>query len=162
MKSLTSFYKPYIVSLSGLTLADNLEMLDRAYSISGISAIELNLACPNIPNKPIIAYDFEQLEEVLKSVTTHPKFGSKPLGIKLAPYFDKAFYEKIVSTIIKYPIKYIVTTNTMGYGLFVDSESESTVMSANSGYGGIGGAKHSIHFSIQLLLKLYIQCRRIY
>ena len=38
MKNLTQFNKPYIISLSGLSLADN------------------------IPNKPIIAYDFEQMD----------------------------------------------------------------------------------------------------
>jgi dihydroorotate dehydrogenase (fumarate) len=58
VKSLTALEKPYIVSLSGLSLTDNLEMLGRAMATPEISAIELNLACPNIPGKPTIAYDF--------------------------------------------------------------------------------------------------------
>ena len=36
-----------IVSLSGLSLPDNLEMVDRVSKTEGIAAIELNLACPN-------------------------------------------------------------------------------------------------------------------
>ena len=41
--------KPYLVSLSGLKLKDNLEMLSRVGSTAGVHGIELNLACPNIP-----------------------------------------------------------------------------------------------------------------
>lgn len=41
--------KPYIVSLSGLSLDDNLEMLNRVSKAKGIAAVELNLACPNVP-----------------------------------------------------------------------------------------------------------------
>ncbi len=49
--------KPYMVSLSGKTLADNLQMLKKISLIiqdrsSNIAAVELNLACPNIVNKP--------------------------------------------------------------------------------------------------------------
>jgi hypothetical protein len=51
------------VSISGKTLQDNLEMLDRiAKKINDgetIAGVELNLACPNVIDKPIIAYDIE-------------------------------------------------------------------------------------------------------
>ena len=112
MKNLTQFNKPYIISLSGLSLADN------------------------IPNKPIIAYDFEQMDLVL---TSHPRYHTKPLGIKFAPYFDISHYERVVSIIAQYQYYLEVTTNTMGNGLFIDSESECAVIAANSGFGGIGG-----------------------
>jgi dihydroorotate dehydrogenase (fumarate) len=65
VKSLTAFEKPYIVSLSGLSLKYDLEMLGRAMAIPEFSAIELNLACPNTPGKPTIAYDFVQMQNVL-------------------------------------------------------------------------------------------------
>jgi predicted amidohydrolase len=35
--------KPYIVSLSGKSLADNLEMFGRACAKTGVAAVELNL-----------------------------------------------------------------------------------------------------------------------
>lgn len=84
--------KPYMVSISGKNLADNLEMLKKISSTieSGsvnIAAVELNLACPNIVGKPTIGYDFEQMEDVLKQVASLPCFsGSKPLfplGVKM-------------------------------------------------------------------------------
>ena len=51
--------KPYIISLSGLKLADNLEMLSQVAAASKefpgtIAAVELNLACPNIPGMPCL------------------------------------------------------------------------------------------------------------
>ena len=65
-------------------------MLERACDVDGIVAIELNLACPNVPGKPVIAYDFEQMEDVLEQICTNEIFqnSGKILGVKLAPYFD--------------------------------------------------------------------------
>ena len=139
VETLKPFQKPYIVSLSGLSLADNLEMLERAMNTEGVAAVELNLACPNIPGKPIIAYDFEQMEKVLLAVCLHRSFDKKPLGVKLAPYFDAPHFEQAAILISKFPIKFIVCINTIGNALIVDSESECTAMAAKGGYGGLGG-----------------------
>jgi len=46
--ALEPLHKPYVVSLSGLTLADNVEMLTKTAEAKFVSAIEINLACPNI------------------------------------------------------------------------------------------------------------------
>lgn len=100
----TATGKPYFVSLSGLSLKDNLEMLDRASKQEGISAIELNLACPNIPGKPTMAYDFEQMDAVLREVTSSAAFTSRPdrpLGVKLAPYFDIPHFHKAAEILNK-------------------------------------------------------------
>ena len=139
VKTLTAFGKPYIVSLSGLKLKDNLDMLGKAMMVDGISAIELNLACPNIPGKPTIAYDFVQMEDVLKQVTSHPLFKNKPVGVKLAPYFDFPYFEQATTIISKYDVKYVVTINTIGNALFVDSDNECVSMMAKDGFGGLGG-----------------------
>ena len=46
--------KPYMVSISGKTLDDNLIMLDRIAKRQGsIACVELNLACPNVIGKPM-------------------------------------------------------------------------------------------------------------
>ena len=139
VNTLKEFRKPYIISLSGLSLADNLEMFGKAMSTEGVAAVELNLACPNIPGKPIIAYDFEQMDKVLEAVCSHPLFKNKPLGVKLAPYFDAPHFELAASIISKYPIKFIVCINTIGNALMVDVDNESTCMAAKGGFGGLGG-----------------------
>ena len=131
--------KPYIVSLSGCSLDDNLEMLGRAMVTEGVSAVELNLACPNVPGKPIIAYDFQMMDEWLKVICAHPLFGKKPLGVKMAPYFDTPHFEEAASIVAKYPVKFIVCINTIGNALMVDADNEMPMMNAKGGFGGLGG-----------------------
>ena len=110
--------KPYIVSLSGLKLADNLEMLGRIAKKHGqapgkIAAVELNLACPNIPGKPTVALDFEQMEDVIEQVLAHKDFEKTglPLGVKLAPYYDMPHFDAAAKIINKHAerISYVVT-----------------------------------------------------
>lgn len=79
--------KPYMVSISGKNLADNLAMLKRiaeARTSDGrIAGVELNLACPNVIGKPIIAYDFDQMDNVLTAVEKLGLYKDIPLGVKL-------------------------------------------------------------------------------
>ena len=84
--------KPYMVSISGKNLADNLEMLKaiaEARNADGrIAGVELNLACPNVIGKPIIAYDFDQMDSVLKAVKKLGLYDDIPLGVKMVrPYY---------------------------------------------------------------------------
>ena len=153
--------KPYIVSLSGLTLNDNLEMLKRIFNrpLDNINGIELNLACPNIVNKPVIAYDFDQLDEVLNEVSkliNSVKKETPILGIKLAPYFDPSHFKKAIEIIIKYSVvKYIVTTNTIGNAMFIDAELECAAIAPRNGLGGLGGGyiKHTALANVYMLYK---------
>ena len=79
--SLAGTGKPYILSISGCTLSDNVSMLKMVGSNKAIAAVELNLACPNVIGHPIIAYDMDQLEEALSTVAKLKL--DKPLGIKV-------------------------------------------------------------------------------
>lgn len=93
--STTTTTKPYVVSLSGKCLNDNLEMIRRIVSVNHqdmltsstttsipqIASIELNLACPNVIGKPIIGYDMDQMEQTLRQVDQviqecHQKYSS--------------------------------------------------------------------------------------
>jgi dihydroorotate dehydrogenase (fumarate) len=155
--------KPYIVSLSGLKMEDNLEMLTRACNLEGVAAIELNLACPNIPGKPTIAYDFEQMDGIVKQVTellareakgqgTTPK----PLGVKLAPYFDMPHFKQAADIINKYPVSFVTCVNTIGNVLVVDGETEQAVISPKGGFGGLAGGyiKHIALANVRQLSQL--------
>mmetsp|Transcript_18602 Transcript_18602/g.25792 ORF Transcript_18602/g.25792 Transcript_18602/m.25792 type:complete len:337 (-) Transcript_18602:154-1164(-) len=133
--------KPYFVSISGLTLLDNVQMISRIATVGGVAGIELNLACPNIPGKPVVAYDFEQMDEVLRAVTSHPDFDAKPLGVKLAPYLDLTQFKHAADILNKYSgIKYVVVCNTMGSALAVDWEKERACLAPRGGLGGLAGA----------------------
>ncbi len=80
------------------------------------------------------------MENVLKQVTAHPSFIKKPLGIKLAPYFDIPHFEKVAAMIKKFPmIKFVTTINTIGNALWVDGENEMAMIAPKGGFGGLGG-----------------------
>eukprot|EP00943_MAST-04B_sp_MAST-4B-sp1_P001294 g1294.t1 len=141
--AVTATGKPYIVSLSGKNIDENLEMLERACDVDGISAIELNLACPNVPGKPVIAYDFEQMDDVIDQICTNEIFqnSGKILGVKLAPYFDIPHFKRAADIINSYSefISFVTTMNTIGNALVVDAENEMSAIVPKGGYGGLGG-----------------------
>ena len=155
----TQYNKPYIVSLSGLSLADNLQMLSKIFSsdaVTHIAGIEYNLACPNIPGKSVVSNDLEQMNNVLKAVTELPGFGKIPLGVKLGPYFDMSMFKAAVDVISKYPIRFVVSCNNIGNALFIDAENECEAMAANRGMGGLGGGfiKHTALANVRTLREL--------
>jgi len=132
--------KPYIVSISGKTLEDNLEMLDRISKVQGdIAGVELNLACPNVIGKPIIAFDFDQMRMILKTVQS--KKYSFVLGVKLPPYLDSKHLAEAASIINQYSqmVRYVVCINTIGNALAVDEVSEAPFIASNNGLAGLSG-----------------------
>jgi dihydroorotate dehydrogenase (fumarate) len=49
--------------------------------------------------KPQIAYDFETTEAILREVFT---YFTKPLGIKLPPYFDIVHFDQAEQSLISF------------------------------------------------------------
>ena len=143
--------KPYFVSISGKTLDDNLAMLKKIYEVSAMSGgkskidgVELNLACPNVIGKPIIAYDFDQMEGVLNQVSALPMFSGPnkmPLGIKMPPYFDGPHFERAAAILNKYSaiVDYVASINTIGNALAIDVAAEMPVIKSKGGFAGLSG-----------------------
>ncbi|CAJ1954639.1 unnamed protein product [Cylindrotheca closterium] len=132
--------KPYMVSISGKTLDDNLAMLDKINtSPANIPLVELNLACPNVIGKPIIAYDFDQLKMILKTIQSK-KYKVK-LGLKLPPYLDSKHLSQAAAIINEYSsmVSYVASINTIGNALSVDPVSEAPFISSNNGLAGLSG-----------------------
>lgn len=139
--------KPYMVSISGKSLEDNLAMLTNIFEQckqgAKIAAVELNLACPNVIGKPIIAFDFVQMEQVLAAVSelyqTHN--ASLPLGIKMPPYFDMPHFEMAASILNKFQhvVKYVASINTVGNALAIDFHAEMPVIASKGGFAGLSG-----------------------
>lgn len=145
LESMGDSGKPYMVSISGKTLDDNLSMIKRVIEVNKktgkIACLELNLACPNIIGKPIIAYDFEQMKTVLSRVASVPGVQSLKLGIKLPPYFDGPHFEAAASVLNahKHIVAYVASINTIGNALVVDSVAEMPYISSNGGFAGMSG-----------------------
>lgn len=128
--------QPLFFSIAGMSVQENLEMLEKIEK-SGFNGItELNLSCPNVPGKPQLAYDFEATYETLKEVFS---IFSKPLGTKLPPYFDFAHFDQMADILNQFPLTYVNAINSVGNGLYIDTEQEAVVIKPKEGFGGIGG-----------------------
>ncbi|MBO0450006.1 dihydroorotate oxidase [Enterococcus sp. MJM12] len=128
--------RPLFFSVAGMSVAENIAMLKEIEASDFAGVTELNLSCPNVPGKPQVAYDFELTEETLNQVFT---FFTKPLGVKLPPYFDMAHFDQMAEILNKYPLAYVNSINSIGNGLYIDTTSDQVVIKPKEGFGGIGG-----------------------
>ncbi|MGX7112221.1 dihydroorotate oxidase [Gemella cuniculi] len=124
------------LSVTGMSYQENIELLKKIQESDYQGVTEFNLSCPNVPGKPQIAYDFELTEKLLTEVFT---FFTKPLGVKLPPYFDIAHFDIMAGILNKFPLTYVNSINSVGNGLYIDLEKEEVVIKPKGGFGGIGG-----------------------
>ena len=140
-----SIKKPYIISVAGLSLADNLNIIkDINKSIKEFNGtmqigIELNLSCPNIIGKGQLAYDFNALEKYLAVIFALDLSYIDIFGIKLPPYFELSHFESVAKIIRKFPINFITSINSIGNGMVIDPKTDKPVIEPKGGLGGLGG-----------------------
>lgn len=127
---------PVFFSVASMSMQDNIETLKRLEDSDFHGFTELNLSCPNVPGKPQVAYDFDLTEKILTEVFS---FFTKPLGVKLPPYFDVAHFDQMATILNKFPLTFVNSINSVGNGLIVDPEKEQVVIKPKEGFGGIGG-----------------------
>lgn len=129
------YKKPIVASISGMSLEDNIKIF-KAFNNSPVDIIEFNPGSPNTIGKPIVGYDSQETERLLKGVS---KVAKKPFGVKLPPYFDLNQYDQIAKVIKKYPVKFVTCINSIGNGLAIDPKAERPLIKPKGGFGGIGG-----------------------
>ena len=129
------YKKTVVASISGMTLKDNI-VIFKAFNDSPVDLIEFNPGSPNTIGKPIVGYDFQEMDRLLEAVS---KICKKPWGVKLPAYFDFVHYDQIAKVIKKYPVKFLTSVNSVGNGLVIDPNKEKTVIKPKGGFGGIGG-----------------------
>jgi dihydroorotate dehydrogenase (fumarate) len=131
------YRKPLFVSVSGMTLEDNLRMLVDLRERKLPCLPEVNLSCPNLAGKPQLAYDFAATVEALEQIV---KVYPGPFGVKLPPYFDTVHFTQMASILNRFEtLRFVTCINSIGNGLVVDVETESTVIKPKGGLGGLGG-----------------------
>jgi dihydroorotate dehydrogenase (fumarate) len=131
------FKKPIIISISGLSLLENISLLQKIKQNTEIDLIEINLSCPNIIGKSLVGYDSQQIENLLKEIQ---KLELKiPFGLKLPAYFDLFNFDILSKLFLKYGVSFIVSINTLGNTLVIDPQKESTIIKPKNGLGGLGG-----------------------
>lgn len=135
MPRLKEFGKPVIGSMSGMNPGDNETMIE-AYDAAGVDLIEVNLSCPNLVGKGQLGYDFAASRKMMLSCREKT---SRPLGVKLPPYFDGFQFEQMAEVLKEANVDFIVTINSIGNALVINAEEEQAVIAPNSGFGGLGG-----------------------
>lgn len=128
-------HKHHFLSVVGLTPEETHIILKTVENSNFQGLIELNLSCPNLPGKPQIAYDFDMTNKLLSEVFT---YFTKPLGIKLPPYFDIVHFDQAATIFNQFPLTFVNCVNSIGNGLLI--EDETVVIKPKNGFGGIGGA----------------------
>ena len=126
--------RTFFLSLVGMSPEETHTILKKVEDSDFRGLTELNLSCPNVPGKPQIASDYETTDRILSEVFT---YFTKPLGIKLPPYFDIVHFDQAATIFNKYPLKFVNCVNSIGNGLYI--EDESVVIRPKNGFGGIGG-----------------------
>lgn len=126
--------RTFFLSLVGMSTEDTHTILKKVEKNPFKGIIELNLSCPNVPGKPQIAYDLVTTETLLSDIFS---YFTKPLGVKLPPYFDIVHFDQASQVFNKFPLAFINCVNSIGNGLVV--EDESVVIKPKNGFGGIGG-----------------------
>ena len=84
-QKLPSFKKigvPLIISILGHTDEQFIQLVEKFNAVEGVSALELNLSCPNLRHKVLVAQDPEATQRVVSKVK---KISRYPVIAKLAP-----------------------------------------------------------------------------
>ncbi|MGX7069083.1 dihydroorotate oxidase [Gemella bergeri] len=124
------------LSVTEMSYEENINLLSKIQRSGYQGVTEFNLSCPNVPGKPQIAYDFELTKKLLSEVFT---FFTKPLGVKLPPYFDIAHFDEMATILNKFPLTYVNSVNSIGNGLCINIDKEQVVIKPKGGFGGLGG-----------------------
>ncbi|RPA99577.1 FMN-linked oxidoreductase [Choiromyces venosus 120613-1] len=151
--------KPFIISVTGTPeeVAEAVAAVDDVAKEGYNLLVELNLSCPNIPDKPPPAYSLPELRAYLDLLS---KLKAEVLiGLKTPPYTYDAQFQVLLSALKAYPslISFVTSTNTLGSSLHLSSPPSLAVSEgrrvvyqptlsspAGTGVGGLGGA--SIHW----------------
>lgn len=125
----------FFLSVTGLSKEEIFQVLEKVQASDFQGPVELNLSCPNVIGKPQTGYDFELTDQILSYVFT---FFTKPLGVKLPPYFDLAHFDTMAEILNKYPLKFVNSINSVGNGICI--QDDRMVIRPKQGFGGIGGS----------------------
>jgi len=135
LPEIKKYKKPIIASVAYLSI-DNFEKMIKEFQESSVDLIEINLSCPNLEGKSQTAYDFEQVENILERISD---LGTKPIGLKLPPFFDFSHQKQMADIIKKHNISFITCINSVGNTLVIDPENETPIIKPKYGFGGLCG-----------------------
>lgn len=142
-KYLNSNQKPFMMSIATLDDEYTFQILDSALKSPHIAMIEINISCPNICNTDtILAYHFTDLDNYLTKMKPYldKNENSKPIGVKLPPYWEPYQFKEMSKLIVKYGFNFITLVNSVPNCLVIDTDTDSPVIKPKNGIGGLGGS----------------------
>jgi dihydroorotate dehydrogenase (fumarate) len=127
------FAHPLIISVAGFSIEDYVLCVEAVSKCIAVSAIELNLSCPNTEHGKIFSFDLAILEELFKALAP---YNQKPLWVKLSPYSDPGQLTAVATLISNYrsTISAVVTCNT-----FPSAYAGASAISPHDGLAGLSG-----------------------
>lgn len=154
------YYKPFVVSVTGVPQ----EMAEAYKKITAFQSqvkmelvVEVNLSCPNIPGKVSPAYDKDELllyleafHQAIEDLKAEGNYRELAFGIKTPPFTYQEQYDVFIAALLemverhgKLPISFLVSTNTLGSSLLLDTDKLPDPVLASmtgTGIGGMAGA----------------------
>lgn len=158
-----SFARPCVVSVAGFSVEEFLQLIERTNCSPAVSAIEVNLGCPNTGKVPF-AYDLQATRDLLEGLKSLVLRGVtlKPIWLKVSPYLtsielealavawpnidfsatptaEERFVEEIVRLTVCYPfVKAMVFGNTLGNCRYfgIDGKPVTTPFEGKAGLSG--------------------------
>jgi dihydroorotate dehydrogenase len=157
---------PIVVSIAGFSADDFAQGVWKFQILPAVSAIEINLGCPNAHDKKTvpIAYDLDDLRVILDRISD--LYPSKPIWLKLSPYItegtkrfyaslpsihhvvlfdhvptvDPDFVRRVSSLISGYLfVRAVIFSNTLPNVIILDPKTGKPVTGPNGGKAGLSG-----------------------
>ena len=128
----TSWRVPVIVNIAGETIDDYAQLAGKLDGVAGVSAIEINISCPNIKAG---GAEFGANPESAAKVTAAVKAAtSRPILVKLTP--NTSDITKVATAVAKAGADAISLINTLR-GMTIDTAKRSPLLGSIS--GGLSG-----------------------
>jgi dihydroorotate dehydrogenase (fumarate) len=131
--------KPFVLSVAGLTIEDNITIINAAQD-AGVTAVELNLSCPNLHGTPVSQniplYD-QWLKAILSKVRGRGNGDEIRIGLKLPIYTNPEDITKVGVLLVCYDIAFITCSNSFPRGLVYRQDTGDPVV--KNVLGGCGG-----------------------
>jgi dihydroorotate dehydrogenase (fumarate) len=128
--------KPVIISVTGTpeeVVKCYQEICTHQTSVTIPLAMEINLSCPNIPNKPPPAYStaalISYLSPLVLEFSNNATSPLVPIGLKLPPYTYSEQFNMLMNALLSTsprpsPISFLTATNTLGTSLLLTPSSD--------------------------------------
>ncbi|KAK5108584.1 hypothetical protein LTR62_008160 [Meristemomyces frigidus] len=142
--------KPFIISVTGsaeAVLVCYKHITAVQETIANPLCMEINLSCPNIPDKPPPAYSGSSLAEYFHALSEASSWSNRrvAIGIKSPPYTYHDQFKTLIDALLEAsqppascPIDFITATNTLGSSLILSDNEGTPAINSVSG-AGIGG-----------------------